>query len=157
VFDRYPIAPTLPASDIERARRWYAEKLGLEPTMEIPGAGLVYPAGGSPMGFLLYPSEHAGTARNTAAGWLVEDVESAVADLRSRGVEFEEFETGDIKTVGGIASAPDGGGKSAWFRDSEGNILNIAQLPPGMEMPGIHMSATDMAEVDAQPGVEVRG
>jgi catechol 2,3-dioxygenase-like lactoylglutathione lyase family enzyme len=155
VFDAYPIAPTLPAADIDRARRWYAEKLGLEPTTEIEGIGLIYPSGGRPIGFLLYPSEHAGTARNTAAGWLVDDVDAVVSELTSRGVAFEEVETDQLRTVDGIAS-PEVGGKTAWFRDSEGNILNIAELPPGMELPGAQASETAIAGMEAEPGVEVR-
>lgn len=62
----------------------------------------------------------------TAAGWEVEDIEKEVAELRSHGVVFEEYDLPGIKTVNGIAVI--GNEKAAWFKDSEGNILNIAEV-----------------------------
>lgn len=131
-FEKFPIAPTLPASDIERAKRWYKEKLGLTPNTELPGgAGLLYTAGENPMGFILYESEFAGTAENTAVAWAVENIDIVTADLRSRGVRFEEYDAAAYRTEKGIAS-DEAGGKAAWFKDSEGNILNLFQLPAGV-------------------------
>lgn len=114
---------TVPATDLDRARRFYADKLGLVPTSETEG-GLVYEG---PSGwFLLYPSGGAGTAQHTLMGWQVEDIEAEVADLKARGVVFEEYDWPTLKTVNSIAEAP--GGRAAWFKDSEGNILGLVQF-----------------------------
>jgi len=75
----------------------------------------------------VYPSQFAGTNQATAAAWQVDDLAAVVAALRERGVVFEEYDLGEIRTVDGIAVAPDGT-KAAWSRDSEGNILGISQL-----------------------------
>jgi catechol 2,3-dioxygenase-like lactoylglutathione lyase family enzyme len=119
----YEIHSTIPAHDLDRARRFYADKLGLTPGRETPG-GLVYEYGGS--WFLLYPSQGAGTAQHTVAGWQVDDIETEVAELKSRGVVFEEYNLPSLKTVNGIATTP--AGRAAWFKDSEGNILGLVQL-----------------------------
>lgn len=113
---------TLPASDLERARRWYAEKLGMEPSQE-GEEGLGYEAGKG-TGFLLYPSSFAGTNQATAMGWRVIDFDAEMAELRRRGVQFEEYDLPGMKTEDGVATLPDGT-KGAWFRDSEGNILAL--------------------------------
>jgi catechol 2,3-dioxygenase-like lactoylglutathione lyase family enzyme len=115
---------TLPATDLERARRRYAEKLGLEPTRE-DMEGLGYEIGKG-TGFLLYESQFAGTNEATAMGFMVVDFDAEMADLRQRGVEFEEYDLPGIKTENGVVMLPDGS-KGAWFKDSEGNILSINQ------------------------------
>ena len=71
------------------------------------------------------PSVGAGTSQAGPAFWAVEDLEAEVATLKSRGVTFEEYDMPGIKTVGGIATG--GGAKTAWFKDSEGNILAVSQ------------------------------
>lgn len=120
-----PLYAALPASDIARAKEWYHQCLGLTPTEESPGGGLYYVTGGSK--FTVYPSAFAGTNQATAAGWFVEDFDAAIAELRSNGVTFEEYDLGEeIKTVDGVATAPDGN-RIAWFKDSEGNILGIGE------------------------------
>ena len=70
-------------------------------------------------------ARNAGTNRASQAFWQVEDVEREVAELKARGVAFEEYDTPGMKTVNGIAAA--GGAKTAWFKDTEGNILAIVQ------------------------------
>lgn len=60
------------------------------------------------------------------AAWVVEDLEAEVAELRGRGVAFEEYDGPGLRTVDGIATTP--AGKGAWFKDSEGNVLTITQL-----------------------------
>lgn len=119
-----PIVPYLPATDVARARRFYEEKIGLVPREEFAG-GVVYECGDRSWVFL-YPSGGAGTSQASQAFWQVADVEAEVAELRARGVVFEEYDMPGIKTVNGIASA--GGTKAAWFKDSEGNILAIIQM-----------------------------
>jgi catechol 2,3-dioxygenase-like lactoylglutathione lyase family enzyme len=88
MFANEPIYASLPAADLERAKRFYAEKLGLTPESELPG-GLLYRCGGG-TGFSLFPSQGEASGTHTQAIWLVEDVESAVAALKARGVVFEE-------------------------------------------------------------------
>jgi predicted enzyme related to lactoylglutathione lyase len=55
----------------------------------------------------------------------VEDLEAEVAELKARGVAFEEYRSGQFQTMDGIATTQ--GGRAAWFKDSEGNILGLAQ------------------------------
>jgi catechol 2,3-dioxygenase-like lactoylglutathione lyase family enzyme len=125
------VATRLPAQDLERARRFYADKLGLEPSEERPGGLLYEPASGV---FALFQSSGASSGKFTQMGWDVEDIEATVADLRDRGVVFEEVDAPGLKTIDGIADVagnyPSKGGKgerAAWFRDSEGNMLGIGQ------------------------------
>jgi catechol 2,3-dioxygenase-like lactoylglutathione lyase family enzyme len=124
MFDGFPVSARLPATDLDRARAWYEQKLGLKPSHEDMG-GLWYQTGGS--WFLVYPTEFAGTAKNTAAGWSVKDIETLVADLRARDVVFEEYEIPGAQLVDGLLTM--GPFKAAWFKDSEGNILEISQVP----------------------------
>ncbi len=120
---------TLPASDIARARAWYADKLDLKPTQTFEDGSSMYMEGASR--FLLYQSEFAGTNKATAAGFVVEGFDATIAELRSRGVEFVDFDLGDgMATTDGVAIDPDGR-KGAWFTDSEGNIIAIAEDPRG--------------------------
>jgi len=118
------IQPTIPATDLDRARVWYADKLGLHPDQEVPGA-LRYRVGASG-GFLLFSAGAAGTSEHQVAAWVVADLETEVAELRCRGVAFEEYNRPGIRTVDGIATTP--AGKAAWFKDGEGNILTLTQL-----------------------------
>ena len=125
------VATRLPAKDLERARAFYAEKLGLEPVEERPG-GLLYRCGSG--SFAVFESAGAASGNHTQMGWEVADIASTVAALRARGVVFEEFDLPGLRTVDGIATIagnyPSKGGvgeKGAWFRDSEGNLLGIGQ------------------------------
>jgi catechol 2,3-dioxygenase-like lactoylglutathione lyase family enzyme len=124
------VATRLPAQDLERARAFYAEKLGLEPVEERPG-GLLYRCGNGY--FALFASAGAASGTHTQMGWEVADIKAAVAALRARGVVFEEYDLPGLKTVGGIADIAGNypskgvGERAAWFRDSEGNLLGIGQ------------------------------
>ena len=127
------VATRLPAQDLERARRWYAEKLGLEPSEEREG-GLLYRC---PNGdFALFASGGASPGTFTQMGFEVDDIEAAVAELRSRGVVFEEVDVPGLRTVDGIAEiagnypSKGSGERGGWFRDSEGNLLGIGQPVP---------------------------
>jgi len=121
------LLPTIPARDLARARAWYADKLGLTTGQEEPEA-LLYRSGEDRL-FLLFSSPGAGTAQHQLAAWVVEDLEAEVAELRGRGVEFEEYDQPGLRTVDGIAVTPVG--KAAWFKDSEGNMLTLTQLGAG--------------------------
>ena len=118
-----PIVPYIPATDVARARRFYEQKVGLVPREEVAG-GVVYECGDRSWIFL-YPSAGAGTSQASQAFWQVKDVEAEVADLRTRGVVFEDYDMPGLKTVNGIANA--GGTKAAWFKDSEGNIMALIE------------------------------
>jgi catechol 2,3-dioxygenase-like lactoylglutathione lyase family enzyme len=125
MLESFPISARLPASDIGRARAWYSERLGLEPAKEGPMGNLWYETGGT--WFLLYLTPAAGTARNTAAGWQVKGIESVMAELRARGVVFEEYDLGEhFRTVNGLVTLPYG--EAAWFKDSEGNIIELSEV-----------------------------
>ena len=100
-----PVVPYIPASNIARARTFYEEKVGLVPREEIAGG--------------------AGTSKASQAFWQVKDVEAEVAELKARGVTFEEYDMPGLKTVNGIATM--GTSKAAWFKDTEGNIMAIIQ------------------------------
>jgi len=118
-----PMYAYIPARDVTRARGFYEGKLGLKPAQELNG-GIVYEFGDRTACFL-YPTENAGTSRASQAFWEVSDVEREVAELKSRGVTFEEYDVPGMKTVNGIADG--GGAKAAWFKDTEGNILALIQ------------------------------
>jgi catechol 2,3-dioxygenase-like lactoylglutathione lyase family enzyme len=122
----YPMSARLAAVDIGRARAWYQEKLGLTPDKEeMGGMALWYRTGAT--WFLLYQTESAGTAQNTVGGWEVTDIEELMADLRSRGVTFEEYDFGEgMQTVNGVMTVPPGY-KAAWFKDSEGNTFELTE------------------------------
>ena len=118
-----PIVPYIPVADVVRARRFYEGTLGLKPKEEYAG-GVIYECGNGSWVFM-YPSAGAGTSKASTAFWAVDDVAAEVAELKARGVVFEEYNMPGIKTVNSIATA--GGAKTAWFKDSEGNILAISQ------------------------------
>jgi catechol 2,3-dioxygenase-like lactoylglutathione lyase family enzyme len=124
-------ATRLPAQDLERARRFYSEKLGLEPVEERPG-GLRYQCRNGE--FALFQSAGAPSGDHTQMGWEVDDIDATVQELRARGVVFEEYDFPGMKTVDGITEVhgnyPSKGGvgeRAVWFRDSEGNLLGIGQ------------------------------
>jgi catechol 2,3-dioxygenase-like lactoylglutathione lyase family enzyme len=120
------VAVTLAVSDLERARDFYENTLGLQPVQEIPGA-VLYRSGSSVV--LVYPSEYAGTNQATAASWAVgDDFDAIVEDLRAKGVTFEHYDDlpettrdGDVHTMGDM--------KGVWFKDPDGNILSVADMP----------------------------
>ena len=115
---------TLPATDLARARAFYSEKLALEPESETPG-GLTYVCDGSV--FVIYPGRNAGSGLHTQMGFTTNDIEAEVAELKARGVEFENYPNmPDFDTATSIFSP--GYMRAAWFRDSEGNMLGLVQL-----------------------------
>jgi predicted enzyme related to lactoylglutathione lyase len=127
VLKNAPIVPYIPVSNVARARKFYEEKVGLTPKQEYAG-GVIYECGkGS--AFFMYPSPGAGTSKASAAFWAVDDVAAEVEALKAKGVVFEEYDMPGIKTVNGVATG--GGAKTAWFKDSEGNILAISQKISG--------------------------
>jgi catechol 2,3-dioxygenase-like lactoylglutathione lyase family enzyme len=125
------VATRLPAQDLDRARTFYSEKLGLEPAEERPGGLLYRLAAGE---FALFDSAGAAPGTFTQMAFDVDDHAAAVADLKRRGVVFEDVDVPGLQTVDGVTQVegnyPSKGGKgehAAWFRDSEGNLLGLGQ------------------------------
>jgi predicted enzyme related to lactoylglutathione lyase len=116
----------LPAGNRDRARKFYSEKLGLTPQVQANG-DLEYETGG--IRFYVTRSAGRSTGEFTQASWVVDDIDATVAELRARGVTFEEYDLPEIgmKTVDGITSVP-GLGRAAYFKDSEGNLLGMIQF-----------------------------
>ncbi|CAN5340533.1 VOC family protein [soil metagenome] len=114
---------TIAVTDLEGARKFYEGTLGLKP-MEERSDGVRYEAGKGTW-FLIYPSQFAGTAKSTYMTFEVEDLETAVKELRGRGVVFEEYDLPGLKTTEGIAEIQ--GVRGAWFKDPDGNILAVGE------------------------------
>lgn len=114
---------TLAVKDINKGKEFYGGTLGLEQIDENPG-GVTYTCGGGKL--FVYQSPTAGTNQATCASFEVSDVEAVAADLKAKGVKFEQYDMpggnreGDIHTMGPM--------KSAWFTDPDGNILNIGKV-----------------------------
>lgn len=115
---------TIAVKDLEAAKKFYEDKLGLKPgdAGSDPG-GVLYKSGASNV--FVYQSEFAGSNKATAASWGVgDDIESVVAELKSKGITFESYDNipgvtkqGDVHVMGDL--------KAAWFKDPDGNILNL--------------------------------
>lgn len=120
------VTANIPAADLQRARGFYADTLGLTPASENPGGLLYTTAGGTT--FFLYETEYAGQAGHTIAQIHVDDVGAEVDDLKSKGVSFEHYDMPGVTWDGDVASIPDMG-RAAWFKDSEGNILCLDDAP----------------------------
>ncbi|MFJ2513748.1 VOC family protein [Streptomyces griseoviridis] len=126
------VTTRLPAQDLDRARRFYAEILGLDPVDERPG-GLLYRCGVTD--FVVFASTGASPGTFTQMAWEVEDLDTVVSELRSRGVEFESVDAPAIRTddhgiaeiEGNYATKGAHGERGAWFRDSEGNLIGIGE------------------------------
>jgi len=124
-----PVCATLPTSDLNRARRFYVETLGLaEGPISVSGGVFIAAGGGTflriyerPVGFT--------PAQYTVLGFLVEDLEEEMSELRRRGVTFEEYDLPHLKTENGVYTDQQRGAKGAWVKDPDGNILALTQLP----------------------------
>jgi catechol 2,3-dioxygenase-like lactoylglutathione lyase family enzyme len=132
-FTNAPFVGNLPAADINRAIAWYDEKLGLKPVMDLQFSGQLYRTGG--VSWLLYQTPSAGTGKHTLGSFVVSDIDATMAELKAKGVVFEDYDMGDEgpTTQDGV-SRGEGGGAAAWFKDSEDNVLSITQLPAGMSL-----------------------
>src|SRR5262245_23903229 len=121
----------LPAQDLDRARTFYSERLGLDPIDERPG-GLLYSVGDQE--FVIFASTGKASGQHTQMGFTVADLEATVSELRARGLDFEHFEFGDLHVEDGIvtipgyySSKPPTGERAIWFRDSEGNLIGLGE------------------------------
>lgn len=121
-----PARAVLRVEDYRRAKAFYHEVLGLPVDDVRPGDGIVLAGDGTQIE--LYERPGMPASANTVLAFHASDFEATVADLRARGVRFEDYDLPEagVKTVDGIAELA--GTKVAWFKDSEGNILAVATL-----------------------------
>jgi catechol 2,3-dioxygenase-like lactoylglutathione lyase family enzyme len=122
VLGDHPIRATIPATDMARARVFYADTLGLKVVEENP-EGIEFESGGVRFG--IFPTRATAGSGATVATWEVQDLEAEVSELQSRGVQFDEYDLPDFKTVNGIAEIE--GFRGSWFKDTEGNVLSLVQ------------------------------
>jgi catechol 2,3-dioxygenase-like lactoylglutathione lyase family enzyme len=112
---------TIAVKDIDKAKEFYETKLGLTKEKEDPG-GILYKSGAS--NIFVYPSEFAGSNKATAASWEVgDDFDGILADLQDKGIGFESYDMPGVEREGVVHMI--GNTKAAWFKDPDGNILNI--------------------------------
>ncbi|MEK7603188.1 MAG: VOC family protein [Patescibacteria group bacterium] len=114
---------TVAVKDINSAKEFYSGTLGLKQTDENPG-GVTFSSGSGKI--FVYQAPTAGTNQATCAAWEVNGIEAIVEGLKAKGVTFEQYEVpgttreGDIHIMGNM--------KAAWFKDPDGNILNVVSL-----------------------------
>jgi catechol 2,3-dioxygenase-like lactoylglutathione lyase family enzyme len=124
-----PVCATLPTSDLDRARRFYGEALGLAEGPISVGGGVFFTAGrGTILRIYERPPGYA-PAEYTVVGFLVENLEEEMSELRRRGVTFEEYDLPHLKTENGVYIDEQRGARGSWIRDPDGNILALTQLP----------------------------
>jgi catechol 2,3-dioxygenase-like lactoylglutathione lyase family enzyme len=124
------VEAALAASDLDRARGFYEEQLGLEPGDEEPGISVRYPCGGGTRIFVYLSPENAGKSTATLAGWSVDDLDETMRDLASRGVTFERYDQPGLRTD--ERGVFDGGDfRAVWVKDPDGNTLAITQTGTG--------------------------
>jgi catechol 2,3-dioxygenase-like lactoylglutathione lyase family enzyme len=121
MLDSSPVVAVVAVADIDRGREFYGGTLGLRETGDEPG-GVLYACGGGTQ-LLVYQSGFAGTNQATAASWQVEDLEAEIGALRAKGISFEQYDLPGVEREGDVHSI--GGLRAAWFKDPDGNILNL--------------------------------
>ena len=114
-----PVTTMLPVIDLKRARQFYEYRLGLRPLGSAPDGKFKYACGDATLA--LFPKPGGTKAEHTAVSFRVANIDAAIADLKSRGVVFEDYDFDDLRTVGHICVL--GSEKAAWFKDTEGNTL----------------------------------
>ena len=120
-----PISPTIPVTDLQRAREFYEKKLGFAVLKEAP-KGITFQAGKNTT-FYIY-KRGSSKADHTLASFQVKDIEAEVDELTAKGIVFEQYDFPGLKTnAKGIAESEEEKGKGAWFKDPDGNILAVAQ------------------------------
>lgn len=126
MLNNHPVHATIATGDMALARNFYEGTLGFSAEMEDDTGGVFYRSG--PTRFLLYQSAFAGSAQQTVATWVVDDLEATVDEMAAMGVTFEQYDLPGLKTdARGIAEL--GPFRGAWFKDPDGNILNVGTSP----------------------------
>jgi catechol 2,3-dioxygenase-like lactoylglutathione lyase family enzyme len=122
MLDSSPVVAVVAVSDLDRGKAFYGGTLGLpESHLEDPG-GVLYACGNGTR-LLVYQSSFAGTNQATAATWEVENMDAEISALSSKGIKFEQYDMPGVAREGNIHHI--GGLSAAWFKDPEGNILNL--------------------------------
>lgn len=119
---RSALTTMLPVRDLERARRYYSEVLGLEPEGLRPDGKFVFRCGNGAL-LALFPKPEGTKAEHTAVSFQVQDITAAIGALTQRGVVFHDYDLPGFRTVGHVCVL--GSEKAAWFSDPEGNILCV--------------------------------
>lgn len=121
---------TMASKDMKAAHAFYSETLGLPTMISMDEVAAYQLPDGSALSVYLRPNHR--PPENTTMTFVVSDIEAEVADLRKRGITFEDYDMPEIgvKTVDGIATLDENGAKSAWFKDPDGNILAVTTMPP---------------------------
>ena len=122
-----PVTTMLPVKDLQRARDFYENKLGLRPVGERSDGKFVYASGGGGL-LALFPKEEGTKAEHTAISFQVSDIAGEIAELERRGVVFEDYDLPGLRTVEHVCVL--GGEKAAWFKDTEGNYLCLHEDLP---------------------------
>lgn len=129
-FGEYPAAAVLRADDLARARTFYTDVMGYTVSDAMSVEGMLFLTAGEGSRVMIYERPGMPAPANTTLGIGIpaEDFDGCVEYLRGKGVMLEEYDIPEIglKTVNGVSDM--GGMKSAWFKDSEGNILNLASM-----------------------------
>jgi len=120
-----PFSAVLPAKDIKRARDFWERVVGVEMS-DMPAPGYLMGKAGKGTQFLIYETPLAPTEATTAA-FIVDDLDAVMTELRQRGLTFLEYDMPGLKTVNGVVEMGEMG-RGAWFKDSEGNTINLAQM-----------------------------
>ena len=121
------VGTAIPAQDIARARKFYEETFDLQPTQTLPDGSVMYEWDAG-TGFFVFPSMGKASGTHTQMGIMVDDLDKAVDLMIERGVKFEQYDFPQMKTdERGVADM--GGEKGAFFKDPEGNLIAVSQLP----------------------------
>ena len=115
--------PMIAVKDIDRAKQFYSDKLGLRPVQEMGGDFFMLKSGDTTLN--VYRSEFAGTNKATALTFDVDDIDAEVREFKDKGTTFEHYDVQGLKADGDIYSGE--GMKTAWFKDPDGNILSLVE------------------------------
>jgi catechol 2,3-dioxygenase-like lactoylglutathione lyase family enzyme len=124
MLTRAPVTTILPVIDMDRARDFYERKLGLSPRGFAADGNFVFQCAGDAT-IALIPKPHGTKAEHTALSFEVFDVVTEIDEMEKRGVVFEDYDLPGLKTVSHVCVM--GSDRTAWFKDTEGNILCIHQ------------------------------
>ncbi|MEK6216257.1 MAG: VOC family protein [Boseongicola sp.] len=127
MVDALPITSVIAVSDLERARGFYTEKLGLTVTTDNSPEEIFFEAGSGTRVLLYHRPDHV-PASATIAGFVAADLSATVADMAARGIQFEDYDFPGLKTDENHIAASPGGTRSAWFKDPDGNILAVGEM-----------------------------